>query len=339
VHPPDSDAKGTHIESGLSADVLVDNADFATARADLAARTRSGVVLASFGLLGLLAVGVLGFILVNGDAETDQGEVDVAGIAIGSESEANDDPIVRQPSNVSASVSARTEAATGEESAVDRSASDPIQTGGTEKGVPQQSTVERGIDPLSESNQALEDPEPPAEAVKWAALPFPQAGQLPMPDLLPLDAYAAADEIVIGTLEIPRLGVSEVLQQGMTLTAINRGPSHWPGTAAPGRQGNVVIAGHRTTHGAPFNGLDELVAGDELVFTTLDGVFTYSVRETEIVAPEALHIADQTEHAEATLFACHPKGSAAQRIVVRLDLEGAPTDAPADLDPLNGAIG
>lgn len=178
----------------------------------------------------------------------------------------------------------------------------------------------------------------PVATQNWLQLPAPQPGELPIPDLLPLDAYAETPPVVIGTLEIPRLGVIEELQQGMTLTAINRGPSHWPGTAAPGRQGNVVIAGHRTTHGAVFNGLDQLVAGDDVVFTTLDGAFTYAVREIEIVTPDALHIADQSEHAEATLFACHPKGSAAQRIVVRMDLTSAPIDAPFGADPLAGAL-
>ncbi len=190
----------------------------------------------------------------------------------------------------------------------------------------------------AELDAATEPADLPAEAQGWRPLPFPAPGELPIPDLLPLDAYADTPQVVIGTLEIPRLGVVEELQQGMTLTAINRGPSHWPGTAAPGRTGNVVIAGHRTTHGAPFNGLDKLVAGDEVIFTTLDGTFTYNVREIEIVTPDALHIADQSDRAEATLFACHPKGSAAKRIVARMDLTSAPIDAPVGLDPLNTAL-
>ena len=41
---------------------------------------------------------------------------------------------------------------------------------------------------------------------------------------------------------------------------------------------------------------------------------------TRIVQPEEVSIADQTNHYTATLFACHPPGSAAQRIVVDLQL-------------------
>ena len=39
------------------------------------------------------------------------------------------------------------------------------------------------------------------------------------------------------------------------------GPGHYLGTAMPGQAGNVAIAGHRTTHGAPFNRLAALGAG------------------------------------------------------------------------------
>ena len=41
--------------------------------------------------------------------------------------------------------------------------------------------------------------------------------------------------------------------------------------------GNTSIAGHRTTYGAPFNRIDELVPGDEIVVTGIQGEFTYRV--------------------------------------------------------------
>jgi len=115
--------------------------------------------------------------------------------------------------------------------------------------------------------------------------------------------------------------VTEELHEGVTLTAIDRGPSHWPGTALPGQLGNVVVAGHRTTHSKPFYDLDRLVPGDPLVFTMNDGtVWTYELTSTEIVTPDAMHIVDQTPEHRATLFACHPKGSARERIVAHFRL-------------------
>ena len=122
---------------------------------------------------------------------------------------------------------------------------------------------------------------------------------------------------MLGTIRIPTIDLQWQLGQGMTLTAIDRGPSHWPGTAMPGELGNMVIAGHRTTKGAPFRHLDSLVPGDEIVFDVGATTHTYSVIETIIVYPEDVWIADQTEEHLVTLFACHPVGSARQRIVVR----------------------
>ncbi len=143
---------------------------------------------------------------------------------------------------------------------------------------------------------------------------------LPVPDPLPSNPFAEAEQIVLGSIEIPAIDVSWDLQQGMTLTAINRGPSQWPGTALPGAVGNMVIAGHRTTRGAPFRHLDSLVPGDEIVFK-VDGVkYVYGVVETLFVLPTDTWIADQTHASTVTLFACHPVGSARQRIVVRGEL-------------------
>jgi sortase A len=144
----------------------------------------------------------------------------------------------------------------------------------------------------------------------------PAAADLPVPEGAPVDANAPTPEVVHGTLALPTIGVSQPLHEGVTLTAIDRGPSHWPGTAMPGQVGNVVVAGHRVTHSRPFHDLDRLRPGDPLVFTMTDGtVWTYEHTGTEIVAPDAMYIVDQHPDHTATLFACHPKGSAAQRIV------------------------
>jgi len=104
------------------------------------------------------------------------------------------------------------------------------------------------------------------------------------------------------------------------MSTLDRGPGHWPGTAMPGEVGNVVVAGHRTSHHAEFRHLDDLVQGDEVIMHTFAGRFVYRVASTEIVGPEALWIVDQTAAPTATLFACHPPGSVRERIVVHLDL-------------------
>jgi sortase A len=160
---------------------------------------------------------------------------------------------------------------------------------------------------------------PPAPSTTLAVAPA-----LPQPEDAPTDPYADTPDVVHGTLALPTIGVSQRLHEGVTLTAINRGPSHWPGSALPGQLGNVVVAGHRTTYTKPFQDLDLLVPGDPLIFTMNDGTtWTYELTGTEIVTPDAMNIVDQHPEHTATLFACHPKGSAAQRIVAHFRLVGA----------------
>jgi sortase A len=168
----------------------------------------------------------------------------------------------------------------------------------------------------------LPAPEPVASIAPAPPPPAPEpAGvALPTPAPVPVDERAAEPAVVLGTIEIPRLGLSVPLNEGISLTTIDRGPSHWPGTAMPGQVGNVVVAGHRVTHSKPFRHIDTLQPGDEIIFT-VDGVRTvYRVTAHDVVTPDAMHIVDQTAEPTATLFACHPPGSARYRYVVRAAL-------------------
>ena len=122
-------------------------------------------------------------------------------------------------------------------------------------------------------------------------------------------------------MEIPAIGLKHRLFQGVTLHNIDRGPSHWTGSALPGQMGNAVFAGHRSTYSQPFRRIDALVPGDQVVFTVNGARFIYRVTGHLIVGPSASWIADQTTEYTATLYACHPPGSTAERFVVRLALE------------------
>jgi sortase A len=136
----------------------------------------------------------------------------------------------------------------------------------------------------------------------------------------PVDAHAAEPVIELGSIVIPKLGVDMTMYEGIRLTTLDFGPGHWPGTALPGEVGNIVVGGHRTSKHRVFRNVDQLVAGDEIIFRDENGEHMYSVNRVEIVEPTAIWIVDPTETATATLFACHPPGSTAQRIVVFADL-------------------
>jgi sortase A len=182
-------------------------------------------------------------------------------------------------------------------------------------------------------------PPPPAEAVvpdyqavadTTAAVVSGLRATLPAPEDAPRNPRAATPEIVHGQLEIPSIGLSQPLFEGVTLTAIDRGPSHWPGTAMPGQLGNVVVAGHRTTKTRPFWDLDLVQPGAALIFSMANGDrFTYTLDRTEVVDDSAIHIVDPSFGYRATLFGCHPKGSAAKRIVGHFTLQKAEYADPA----------
>jgi sortase A len=140
---------------------------------------------------------------------------------------------------------------------------------------------------------------------------------------VPDDPYAREPLVELGLIEIPKIGLRHRLFQGITLGTIDRGPAHWPGSAYPGQIGNAVIAGHRVTHSKPFRHIDRLVPGDEVSFVVNGTRTVYRVTGHEVVTPKDTWIANPTPGATATLFACHPPGSAKLRYVVRLVLAGS----------------
>ncbi len=120
----------------------------------------------------------------------------------------------------------------------------------------------------------------------------------------------------VARIEIPAVGLDAYVLEGTEPSQLDRAPGHYPETPLPGESGNACIAGHRTMHGKPFNRLDELEPGDEIVCVTPAGRFTYRVEGTRIVDPTEVSVAGSTDDDRLTLTTCHPKRSARQRLVV-----------------------
>ena len=124
---------------------------------------------------------------------------------------------------------------------------------------------------------------------------------------------------VIARLEIPRIDQDVYVVAGVTLDDLKDGPGHYPDTPLPGQLGNAAIAGHRTTYGAPFFDVDQLVAGDDLIVTTITGGrFVYRVTGVQVVSAADYWVVTTRDPnvAELTLTSCHPKYTARDRIVV-----------------------
>jgi sortase A len=182
--------------------------------------------------------------------------------------------------------------------------------------------------PVDDSPQFIQVKRAPPSTTTTAA-----AVQTTRPIDVPSDPYAPEPVKHIGSMEIPRIGLRHDIYEGITLHNIDRGPSHWPGSALPGEAGNSVFAAHRVTHSHPFRRIDELVPGDEVTFDVGGARSAYRVVGNRVVSPEDTWIANASPTPTATLFACHPPGSARYRYVVHLELvtgtaaasSGAPT--------------
>ena len=129
-------------------------------------------------------------------------------------------------------------------------------------------------------------------------------------------------------INIPRIGLDQVVVEGVGVEDLKQGVGHYPDTKMPGEKGNAALAGHRTTYGAPFNKLDDLVPGDEIMVTTRSGSFKYTVAEKKIVTPETVEVLDPSTDNRLTLTTCHPKYSAEQRLIVVAVLQGPPVNEP-----------
>ncbi|CAN5650641.1 hypothetical protein BH24ACT4_BH24ACT4_11870 [soil metagenome] len=143
----------------------------------------------------------------------------------------------------------------------------------------------------------------------------------------------------IGSYRIPAIGLNseQWTVEGIGVDQLKRGSAHYPGTPLPGQAGNASVAGHRTTYGAPLKNVDDLVPGDEIFFTTLQGEFTYEVIGSEIVTPDDVSVLEDKGDDRLTLTACHPEFSARERIIISATLVGTPVEKLEGQDAAAGA--
>lgn len=185
------------------------------------------------------------------------------------------------------------------------------------------------------------------------------------PEVVPVDEQFVPDlehGDPFARLVIPRIGLDMIVVPGVGHDDLKLGPGYFLDTPLPGRLGNTAIAGHRTTYKAPFGDLDEMVPGDDIEITMLDGQrFVYVVTGAEVVAPSEYRVISDFDPTKATLtlITCTPKTTSSHRLVVYaeldparsgavgeaayLDLEDEPTDtlpgdAPDATSPVSGDV-
>ena len=138
-------------------------------------------------------------------------------------------------------------------------------------------------------------------------------------------------------IRIPKIGVDTAVVEGVGREELKKGPGHFPSCADvargedcvqntyyPGENGNVAISGHRTTYGAPFFNLQQLGPGDVVDIISGQARYRYRVRKQLIVDPTSgFSVVEDHGRAELTLTTCHPRFSAAQRLIIQADYQGA----------------
>lgn len=126
----------------------------------------------------------------------------------------------------------------------------------------------------------------------------------------------------LGRIEIPSVKLNAAFYAGVTPEVLVHGPGHWPGTPLAGELGNSVLSGHRVTHTHPFLHLDRLRAGNGIRTTWGNRSTVFSVTRITIV-DEATYVSfvlrqpSDRRQRLLTLFACNPKNTHLQRIVVQ----------------------
>lgn len=86
-----------------------------------------------------------------------------------------------------------------------------------------------------------------------------------------------ADGAPIGVIDIPAVGVHEIISEGTSADTMKSGPGHRRDTVLPGQVGVSVVFGRAAAYGGPFGRIQELAPGDRFTVRTGQGQETFSV--------------------------------------------------------------
>jgi LPXTG-site transpeptidase (sortase) family protein len=87
----------------------------------------------------------------------------------------------------------------------------------------------------------------------------------------------------LGYIQVPSIGLNDVMVEGVTVDALRSGPAHVSHSALPGDAGPMVVYGHRSAYGGPFRRISELAKDDQIVVQARSGgpIVQYVVASVE----------------------------------------------------------
>jgi len=124
----------------------------------------------------------------------------------------------------------------------------------------------------------------------------------------------------LALLTIPKISLAVPVMEGTDRLTLNYAVGRISGTARPGEQGNIGIAGHRDTF---FRGLKDVSMGDSLQLQSSGETAIYIVDRIRIVNPEDVGVLKPRSLPTLTLVTCYPfyfVGNAPKRYIVSATL-------------------
>lgn len=119
----------------------------------------------------------------------------------------------------------------------------------------------------------------------------------------------------VARLRIPRIGLDEIVLEGIDDDAMNGGPGHYPGSPLPGQAGNAIVSAHRDRH---FRRLGQLAIGDTVITESGSRTVQWVVVGRRIVDKDR-PVLFPSRTATLTLTTCWPIqyfGSAPDRLIL-----------------------
>jgi sortase A len=139
-----------------------------------------------------------------------------------------------------------------------------------------------------------------------------------------LTGHVPPEGNAVAIIQIPVLGLDQVVVEGTSAADLTSGPGLMPGSALPGTPGNSVIAGRRYLFGSPFGSLSRLRPGDAVKVVSGYGTFTYHVQRTYQVEPGEPDPIAPTLQNQLTLVTSNASLAPNSRFVAVAALMGAP---------------
>jgi sortase A len=134
------------------------------------------------------------------------------------------------------------------------------------------------------------------------------------------DSLASHFDPPLALLRISKLQLDAPVLEGTDDLTLNRGVGHIVGTALPGEEGNIGIAGHRDSF---FRVLKNIKEGDTIELVTSSRTERYTVDHIVLVRPDDVSVLRPRPIPSITLVTCYPFyfiGSAPQRYIVQASI-------------------